>query len=425
MRVLLVGGGGREHALAWKMSQSPQRPQVFAAPGNAGIAELAQCLPIAATDIDALITFARERRIDLTVVGPETPLENGLVNRFQEHGLTIFGPTRGAARLETSKVFAKEFMTRHRIPTASAHVFDSPVEAQRAVRKIEPPLVVKADGLAAGKGAIVAWTTEEALSAVHRMMVQRAFGEAGRRIIIEEYLRGEEASILALVDGERYLTMIPSQDHKPIFDGDRGPNTGGMGAYAPAPVVTGAIMQQVEERILSPAISGMAQEGYPFRGVLYAGLMVTPAGPRVVEFNCRFGDPETQAIVPIMKDDLLALMLAAARGDLGSRGSLRFEGAAVCVVMASAGYPGAYCKGYEIRGLQELDPEVFVFHAGTRREDSRVLTDGGRVLGVTGTGPDVGQASRMAYRAVEKISFQGAQYRQDIARRALHRKTGS
>jgi phosphoribosylamine--glycine ligase len=421
MKVLLVGGGGREHALAWKISQSPLRPQLFAAPGNAGIEELATCLPIAATDIDGLIACARERKIDLTVVGPEAPLERGLVDRFQDHGVAVFGPTRGAARLETSKAFAKAFMARHRIPTAPARVFDSPDEARRAVREEKAPLVVKADGLAAGKGAIVAHSTAEALAAVHRIMVERAFGEAGRRLIVEEYLRGEEASVLALVDGERYLTMIPSQDHKPVFDGDRGPNTGGMGAYAPAPVVSETVMKRVEGDILSPAVAGMAAEGCPFQGVLYAGLMITPDGPRVIEFNCRFGDPEIQAIVPTMRDDLLELMLAVARGDLGKRKPLRFEDAAVCVVMASGGYPGPYRKGHEIHGLEDQVPGIVVFHAGTRREGSRVLTDGGRVLGVTGFGPDVRQARRLAYRAVKGISFQDAQYRRDIAHRALQR----
>ena len=419
MKVLLVGGGGREHALAWKISRSPLNPLLFAAPGNAGIEELAECLPIQAMDIDALIAFAREQEIDFTVVGPEAPLKCGLVNRFQDHGMSVFGPTREAARLETSKVFAKEFMTRHHIPTASALVCDAPDAASRAVREGKPPLVIKADGLAAGKGAIVARTTDEALAAVDRIMVERVFGEAGRRLIVEEYLRGEEASILALVDGERYLTMIPSQDHKPVFDGDRGPNTGGMGAYAPAPVVTGAIMRQVEETILSPAVSGMAREGCPFQGVLYAGLMITADGPRVIEFNCRFGDPEIQAVVPTLQDDLLELMMNTARGDLRGVGALRFEGSAVCVVMASGGYPGSYRKGYRIHGLQDQDPGVVIFHAGTRRENAGVLTDGGRVLGVTGVGPDVAEARQRAYRAVESIYFQDAQYRSDIAYRAL------
>ncbi len=419
MKVLLVGGGGREHALAWKISRSPLKPQLYAAPGNAGIEELAECLPIPATDIDALTAFAREKGIDFTIVGPEAALERGLVDRFHGHGMSVFGPTREAARLETSKVFAKEFMARHHIPTASALVYDSPDAAKRVVREGALPLVIKADGLAAGKGAIVARTTDEALAAVDRIMVERVFGEAGRRLIIEEYLRGEEASILALVDGERYLTMIPSQDHKPIFDGDRGPNTGGMGAYAPAPVVAEAIMRQVEERILSPAVSGMAREGCPFQGVLYAGLMITSDGPQVIEFNCRFGDPEIQAVVPTLRDDLLELMMATARGDLKGAGALRFEGVAVCVVMASGGYPGSYRKGYPIHGLQDQVPGVIIFHAGTRREHARVLTDGGRVLGVTGVGCDVAEARQLAYRAVESISFQDAQYRSDIAHRAL------
>ena len=422
MKVLLVGGGGREHALAWKMAQSPLKPQLFAAPGNAGIEGLGTCLDMAATDIDGLTAFAGEEKIDFTVVGPEAPLEGGLVDRFQEQGMSIFGPTRAAARLETSKVFAKEFMARHRIPTAAAEVFEVPEQARRAIAAGEPPMVVKADGLAAGKGAIVARTTEEALKAIDRIMVQRVFGEAGRRVIVEECLQGEEASILALVDGQRYVTMIASQDYKPAFDGDRGPNTGGMGAYAPAPVVTETIMRQVEEEILSPAVAGMAAEGTPFQGVLYAGLMITSCGPRVIEFNCRFGDPEIQAIVPTMRDDLLQLMLDTAAGDLTQWTCLRFEGAAVCVVMASGGYPGSFRKGYPIHGLEEQIPDSVMFHAGTRREDTRVLTDGGRVLGVTGIGSDVAEACRQAYRAVESITFRDAQYRSDIGHRALRQR---
>jgi phosphoribosylamine--glycine ligase len=336
--------------------------------------------------------------------------------------MAIFGPTQAAARLETSKVFAKEFMTRHGIPTADAEVFDRPQEARRAVRSGRPPMVIKADGLAAGKGAIVARTTGEAQEAVERIMVRRAFGEAGRRLIIEECLQGEETSILALVDGRRHVTMIPSQDHKPVYDGDRGPNTGGMGAYAPAPVVTETIMRRVEADILAPAVAGMAAEGYPFQGVLYAGLMITSGGPRVIEFNCRFGDPEIQAIVPVMQDDLLQLMLDTAAGDLSRWRALRFRGAAVCVVMASEGYPGSYQKGYPIRGLENRIPDSVIFHAGTRRENSEVLTAGGRVLGVTGLGPDVATARKRAYRAVESITFEHAYYRGDIAHRALQHR---
>jgi len=419
MKVLLVGGGGREHALAWKMTRSSLRPELFAAPGNAGIEEVGTCVPIAANDIDELTAFARKEGIDFTVVGPEAPLEGGLVDRFRQHGMSIFGPTRAAARLETSKVFAKQFMARYHIPTASAEVFDRPEKAQQAVRAGELPIVVKADGLAAGKGAIVARTTDEATEAVDRIMIQRAFGDAGRRVLVEECLQGEEASILALVDGQRHLTMIASQDHKPVLDGDRGPNTGGMGAYAPAPVVTEMIMRQVEEEILTPAVAGMAAQGCPFQGVLYAGLMITSEGPRVIEFNCRFGDPEIQAIVPTMQDDLLQLMLDTAAGDLTRWKDLRFEGAAVCVVMASGGYPGSYRKGYRIDGLEQQIPGSVIFHAGTRREDSRVVTDGGRVLGVTGFGSDVAEARRRAYRAVKSINFQDARYRSDIAHRAL------
>ena len=422
MKVLLVGGGGREHALAWKIAQSPLQPDLFAAPGNAGIGELGTCLDIAATDIDRLAAFAGEEKIDFTVVGPEAPLAGGLVDRFTERGMAIFGPTREAARLESSKVFAKEFMARHRIPTAAAETFDDPERARRAIRAGQVPMVVKADGLASGKGAIVARTVDEALQAVDRIMVQRTFGEAGRRLLLEEYLRGEEASILALVDGQRFVTMVASQDHKPVFDGDRGPNTGGMGAYAPAPAATDTVMRQVEEEILTPAVAGMVEEGCAFQGVLYAGLMITSQGPRVIEFNCRFGDPEIQTIVPIMQDDLLRLMLDTAAGDLTRWRRLQFKGAAVCVIMASGGYPGTYQKGYSIHGLEDQIPDSVIFHAGTRREGIQTFTDGGRVLGVTGIGSDVAEARRRAYRAVGSITFRDAQYRSDIAHRALQRR---
>jgi phosphoribosylamine--glycine ligase len=313
-------------------------------------------------------------------------------------------------------------MVRHGIPTARYAVFDSPEEACQHVRQGSTPVVVKADGLAAGKGAIVAHILQEAEQAIERIMVQGAFGDAGLRVVVEEFLEGQEASILSVVDGERHLSMIPSQDHKPIFDGDEGPNTGGMGAYAPAPVITDEVMAQVEEQILSPAVAGMAQEGHPFRGVLYAGLMVSASGPKVVEFNCRFGDPETQVVMPTFQDDLLELLLDAARGDVSKHVPLEFSGAAVCVVIASGGYPGPYQKGFEIRGMEDVVGEnVLLFHAGTRREGRRLLTDGGRVLGVTGLGTDVRQATKRAYRAVDGISFSGAYFRRDIAHRALLR----
>jgi len=420
IKVLVVGGGGREHALIWKIARSSLKPEIYAAPGNAGIEELARVLPFEVTDIDALLAFAQRERIDLTVVGPELPLQLGIVDRFQKAGLSVFGPGRKAALLETSKVFAKDFMIRYGIPTADYRVFDSPALARRFVQEVGAPVVVKTDGLAAGKGAIVSRTIAEAEEAIERIMERRAFGPAGDRVVIEEFMEGQEASILALVDGENHLTLIPSQDHKPIYDGDRGPNTGGMGAYAPAPVVTGELMAQVEQLILKPTVAGMAQEGTPFQGVLYAGLMITASGPRVVEFNCRFGDPEIQAVLPLLKDDILALMLAACEGSLGERQVSWTTGAAVCVVMASGGYPGSYQKGFQIDGLDQFSgDDVVVFHAGTRSEGQKVLTDGGRVLAVTAQGSEVSEAVQRVYDAVEKISFAGAYFRKDIAYRAL------
>jgi phosphoribosylamine--glycine ligase len=422
MKVLLVGGGGREHALAWKIAQSSLLPQIYVAPGNAGIEQVAQPVPIAAGDIDALCRFAQQEGVDLTVVGPEAPLAMGIVDRFENLGLSIFGPSQQAALLESSKAFAKDFMVRQKIPTASYRICDSPQEARRFVRRRGAPVVVKADGLASGKGVIVADTVADAELAIERIMESGTFGPAGQRVVVEEFLQGEEASILALVDGQRHLTMIPSQDHKRIGDGDRGANTGGMGAYAPAPVITSTILDLVEKRMLEPAIAGMAQQGHPFKGLLYIGLMIGAVGPKVVEFNCRFGDPEAQVVLPLLEDDLLELMLAVANGDLEGSSPLRFSGAAACVVMASRGYPGEHEKGCEIFGLDLLtDREVLVFHAGTRREGSRVLTDGGRVLGVTGLGDDVAQAVQRAYRAVGQISFRGAYFRTDIARRAVER----
>ncbi len=423
MKVLVVGGGGREHALVWKIAQSPLAPQIYAAPGNAGISELAQCLPIPAADVDGLLTFARQKRIDLTVVGPELALEKGIVDKFREAKLTIFGPSREAALLETSKVFAKDFMIRQQIPTADYSVFSSSNEACRYVQRHGAPVVVKADGLAAGKGSVVAETVADAQTAIRQIMEERTFGSAGERVVVEEFMEGEEASILALVDGENYLTMISSQDHKRIYEADRGLNTGGMGAYAPAPVITEDVMAEVENHILRPAVCGMVREGYPFQGVLYAGLMMTKAGPRVVEFNCRFGDPETQVILPLLEDDFLELLLAVCDGTLPGRQVRWSSAAAVCVVMASAGYPGQYQQGFAIQGLGGPFPQdVMVFHAGTRIQDAQILTDGGRVLGVTAMGANVQEAVSRVYRAVEKISFPGAYFRGDIAHRALARE---
>jgi len=421
MKVLVVGGGGREHSLVWKIAQSPKVKKIYAAPGNAGISRLAECIPIQPTQIDNLVDFAERYEIDLTVVGPEAPLVAGIVDRFQTRGLRIFGPSKQAARLEGSKAFAKELMREYGIPTAQFRVFNSPTKAISYIREKGAPIVVKADGLAAGKGSIVAMTEEEASEAVEKILVKRAFGEAGEKVVIEEYLQGEEASVLALTDGETIVPLVPSQDHKRALDGDQGPNTGGMGAYAPAPVITEKLMQQITREILQPTVKAMADRGVIYKGVLYAGLIMTAEGPKVLEFNCRFGDPETQAQLPLMKTDLVDLLLAICNRKLKDVPIQEEKKAAVCVVMASEGYPGAYEKGQEITGLKQAEEMegVVVFHAGTKLERRKVVTNGGRVLGVTAVGDDISAAVSRAYQAVEKIKFHGAHYRRDIAFRAL------
>ncbi|RKY67955.1 MAG: phosphoribosylamine--glycine ligase [Candidatus Latescibacterota bacterium] len=421
MKVLVVGGGGREHSLVWKIAQSPKVKKIYAAPGNAGISQLAECIPTQPTQIDNLVDFAERYEIDLTVVGPEAPLVAGIVDRFQTRGLRIFGPSKQAARLEGSKAFAKELMREYGIPTAQFRVFNSPTKAISYIREKGAPIVVKADGLAAGKGSIVAMTEEEASEAVEKILVKRAFGEAGEKVVIEEYLQGEEASVLALTDGETIVPLVPSQDHKRALDGDQGPNTGGMGAYAPAPVITEKLMQQITREILQPTVKAMADRGVIYKGVLYAGLIMTAEGPKVLEFNCRFGDPETQAQLPLMKTDLVDLLLAICNRKLKDVPIQEEKKAAVCVVMASEGYPGAYEKGQEITGLKQAEEMegVVVFHAGTKLERRKVVTNGGRVLGVTAVGDDISAAVSRAYQAVEKIKFHGAHYRRDIAFRAL------
>lgn len=421
MKVLVVGGGGREHAIVWKVLQSPQVDRVLAAPGNAGIGEVAECAEVKAEDIEGLLRLADGEKVDLTIVGPEAPLALGIVDRFRDAGLKIFGPTKEAAKIESSKVFAKELMAKCGIPTARFEVFDDPKGARDYIRKAGTPLVVKADGLAAGKGSIVCRTLEEAYGAVERIMEKKEFGDAGNMVVVEEMLVGEEASILAVTDGKAIKPLLPSQDHKPVYDGDRGPNTGGMGAYAPAPVVTEEVARAVMERVLRPAIQGMAEEGTEYRGVLYAGLMITGEGPKVLEFNCRFGDPESQAVLPLMEGDLVEVLEATIEGRLEEVEVRNSQGAAVCVVLASGGYPGKYEKGKVIEGLDELKnmEDVLVFHAGTARRDGRLVTDGGRVLGVTALGPDIPKAIERAYEAVAKVHFDGMHYRRDIGRKAL------
>lgn len=442
LNVLLIGGGGREHALAWKMADSPLVSRVYCAPGNAGTAGEALVTnmekgpdgrPINITDPQAVLALARHLKAGLTVVGPEDPLAAGVADIFAEAGLALFGPTRVAARLESSKTFAKEFMVRHNIPTARFAVADTIPAAMSAVARFGLPVVIKADGLAAGKGVTVAADLPTAEGAVRAAMQDRVFGDSGARLVIEEALEGPEVSVLALTDGETVLPFPPAQDHKRAFDGDRGPNTGGMGAYCPAPVLSPEEQRFAMDRVLLPTVRGLAAEGTPYRGVLYAGLMLTRDGPKVLEFNCRFGDPETQVILPLLEDDLAELMLSVVHGGNGlGGGSLRERGgsglclsdqSAVSVVMASAGYPGPYEKGRPISGLEVAGtrPGIKVFHAGTKLGPNGrgVLTAGGRVLNVVATGPDLAGAVREAYRALALIHFEGAHYRSDIAARAL------
>ncbi len=419
MKVLVVGGGGREHALVWKISQSPRVTEIFCAPGNAGIARLARCVDIAADDVDGLLAFALREKIDFTVVGPEAPLTSGAVDAFEKAGLRVFGPTAQAAAIEGSKVLAKDIMAKYNIPTARYASFDNLSLAEEYINKHGAPCVVKADGLAAGKGVIVASTRDEALEAVRLIMSQRAFGAAGDRVVIEECLIGEEVSILAFTDGEAVVPMLPAQDHKQVYDGDKGPNTGGMGAYAPAPVGTPEILSFAMEKILVPMVRAMASEGRPYRGVLYAGLMVTPEGPKVLEFNARFGDPEAQPVLMLLETDLVDIMETIIERRLGSIDINWKRGASVCVVLASGGYPGSYAKGDVISGLDIEMPGLMVFHAGTTLQDGRVVTAGGRVLGVTALGDDIPGAIEKAYTGVKNISFNGMHYRTDIGRKAL------
>jgi phosphoribosylamine--glycine ligase len=424
MKILVIGGGGREHALVWKLAQSARVSKMFCAPGNGGIAGMATCLPIAVDDVEGLLAAVEREGIDLTMVGPEAALAAGVVDRFREAGRRIVGPTRAAARLETSKVFAKAFMQRHRIPTARAVAVRSAAEAL-AVLDLHPlPVVIKADGLAAGKGVVVAREREDAREAVRAMMEQRVFGAAGDVVLIEECLEGMEATCMAFTDGRAVVMMPAAQDHKRAEDGDRGPNTGGMGAYAPTPFVTEEISAAVRDQVLAPTLAGMAEEGTPYSGILYAGIMLTASGPKVLEFNCRFGDPETQAVLPLLESDLVAVLDAVASGRLADAEVRWKRGAAVCVVMTAKGYPGEYHRGDPIAGLDAFDgangasPAV-VFHAGTAREGTRLVTSGGRVLGVTGVGDTLSAARDRAYGAVGAISFPGAFSRSDIALRAV------
>jgi phosphoribosylamine--glycine ligase len=425
MKVLVVGKGGREHALVWKLAQSPRVQRVFCAPGNAGTAEDGVNVPIEPAHIDRLIRFAKKEDIGLTVVGPEEPLALGIVDLFRKEQLRIFGPSKEAAQLEASKAFAKQLMRRADVPTAEFKVFDHPEPARVYVQTREYPVVVKADGLAGGKGVIVCSTMEEALAAIDRIMVREEFGlSAGRRVVIEKRLEGDELSILALVSGRSIVPFEPTQDHKRAFDNDTGPNTGGMGAYCPASLGTPQLLQTIDETILVPTVHALKRSRVPFRGVLYAGLMATNQGPRVLEFNCRFGDPETQPLLMRLRTDLLDLLEAVADDRLGDFEEAKLDWdprPAVCVVMASQGYPGSYVKERVISGLPDAArlPGVKIFHAGTRLANDMVVTDGGRVLGVTALADTLQEAQRNAYEAVARIHFQGAFFRRDIASKAL------
>lgn len=436
MKVLVVGKGGREHALIWKIAQSPKVHALFAAPGSPGIASLATCLDDLRLDkpasdregllgeIDRLVDFVGKEAIDLTVVGPEDPLSIGVVDRLESAGHRVFGPSAAAARIESDKTFSKDLMARIGVPTAAHRSFSDSDEARAHIRAVGAPIVIKASGLAAGKGVTVAATGDEALAAVDRIMDQSIFGEAGAEVVIEECLDGEEASLFAVTDGNEFVTLVSAQDHKPIGEGDVGPNTGGMGAYAPAPVMTTELVRTAEDEVIRPVLDEMRRLGTPFRGVLYVGLIITEQGPKVIEFNCRFGDPEAQVVLPLLACDLVDLMEAVADGDVGQVDSVPIgDGAAVCVVLASEGYPGAYEKGKVIEGLDYFTGrnDRMAFHSGTALVDGTIATDGGRVLGVTALGEDIPTALAGAYEAVDKVSFEGRLYRRDIAHRAMAR----
>lgn len=417
--ILVIGSGGREHALVWKLKQSKHVDKIYCAPGNAGIAQVASIVEIKPEDIRGLADFSEKNKIDLTVVGPEVPLVAGIVDEFEERGLKIFGPSRLAAQLEGSKVFSKEFMKRNNIPTADFKVFDDANKAKQYIENIGASVVAKADGLAAGKGVIVCKSAQEALDAVNKIMIEKAFGDSGKKIVIEELLKGEEASILALTDGKDFATLLPSQDHKRIGDNDSGPNTGGMGAYAPSPLIDDELSEKIQKDIIEPTIEGMRKNRTPFKGCLYVGVMVTESGPKVLEYNCRFGDPEAQPVLSLLDTDFYEILEASANGNMSSIEIKNKSGAACCVVMASGGYPGNYEKGKVIQGLDNIPKDVFVFHAGTVLKEGKIVTSGGRVLGVTGIGKDIKSAIDTAYIGVEKIKWDNEYHRTDIGKKAL------
>jgi phosphoribosylamine---glycine ligase len=421
MNILVIGGGGREHALIWKLGQSSGVNKIYCAPGSAGIAELAESVAIEPHQIDKLANFAEQQKVNLTVVGPELPLTLGISDLFESRGLKIFGPSRAAAQLEGSKAFAKKVMTENGIPTAAAGIFTDAESAKRYLDQNPAPYVVKADGLAAGKGVLICGSREEAQSAIDEIVVHKAFGQAGEKVVIEEFLQGEEASFMVLTDGDCLLALPSAQDHKRVFDNDHGPNTGGMGAYSPAPVVTPTVADCVMREVLTPLMAGLKRQGIVYRGVIYVGLMITETGPKVLEFNARFGDPECQVIMMRLKSDLLPLLEATVNGTLRNVRPEWYQDPAVCVVLSAAGYPGSYETGKDIGGLEKLQnwPKGYVFHAGTRKHNGQWQTSGGRVLGVTARGRDLAEAVGEVYRGITAISWDGMHYRRDIARRAL------
>lgn len=421
MKILVIGSGGREHAIVWKIAKSRKVKKIFCAPGNPGVAQLSECVSIKADDIKGLRDFAVNEKIALTVVGPEMPLTLGIVDSFEEKGLKVFGPSEKAAEIEGSKVFAKNLMHKYSIPTAGYKVFKDPKEAKEYVKEQKFPLVVKADGLAAGKGVIISKTKEDALDAIKLIMEKKEFGSAGERVIVEEFLKGEEASFLAITDGKTVLPLPPCQDHKAAFDGDKGPNTGGMGAYSPAPIITAKLKQEIMNSIMIPTVKAMEKEGRPYKGVLYAGLMITENGPKVLEYNCRFGDPETQPIMMRLRNDLVDVLSAAVDGRLNKIKLNCDNKFALCVVMTSKGYPGDYEKGKEIKGIEEASKlkDVVVFHAGTAVNSDKLVTAGGRVLGVTAMGVGIKRAINKAYEAVSRIKWDGMHYRKDIGAKAI------
>jgi phosphoribosylamine--glycine ligase len=420
MRILVIGGGGREHAILWALKKSDKVKELFCAPGNAGIAKLAECVPIAVSQFDELTAFAKDASIDLVFVGPDDPLADGIVDAFEAAGIPAFGPNKLAAEIEGSKIFMKDLLKKYNIPTAKYETFTDYETALSYLREQEVPIVIKADGLAAGKGVTVAFTREEAETALREAMVDKVFGDAGNQIVIEEFLEGQEMSILAFVDGETVKPMVPAQDHKPIFDGDKGPNTGGMGTYTPLPHIPQSIVDDAIANIIIPTAKAMVSEGRPFRGVLFAGLMITKDGPKTIEFNARMGDPETQVVLPRLKTDLVDIVLAAMNGRLGEMDIEWSDEAAVCVIAASEGYPGSYPKGRAITGIEAAEAQgALVFHAGTAFKDGELVTSGGRVLGIVGLGRDIAEARKRAYEAVSVIEFEGMQNRSDIAAKAL------